>query len=158
MFLEERLPHLPLVERERPVPLCIFLLRVSLDFPSMDGRVLLCGDTGQLLHELDHNGKVLIHPLCQGSARHLLGSRGGRHGHGQIIGLAQHQTKIFVHQREGKIGWILLSPLLQTPRALITCPPGRGTGRHLGDGTPSGGRVIARHSTVCTHLERIQQL
>jgi hypothetical protein len=25
----------------------------------MDGKVLLFGDTGQLLHELDHDGKVL---------------------------------------------------------------------------------------------------
>ena len=28
----------------------------------MGGKVLLFGDTGQLLHELDHDGKVLIHP------------------------------------------------------------------------------------------------
>jgi len=36
--------------------------------------------------------------LNPSSSIHLLRSCSGRHGHGQIVGAAQHQTKIFVHE------------------------------------------------------------
>jgi hypothetical protein len=40
---------------------------------------LVCRQTGQFLHELDHDGKIRIHPRCHGSGIHLLGRRRGRH-------------------------------------------------------------------------------
>src|SRR5438128_8454916 len=68
-----------------------------------------CRQSGQFLHELNHDGKIFVHPFCHGRGIHLLGSSSRGHGDGQIVGPTQDQAKIFVHEREGKVGWILLS-------------------------------------------------
>src|SRR5260370_30335329 len=65
--------------------------------------------TSKFLHEFAFDGNIVIHWFSHRGGIHLLGRRRSWHGHGQIVGFAQNQAKIFVHERECKVVRILLA-------------------------------------------------